>query len=175
MKKPQPRTAQSSKVEPRKANRGDEQQSAAGRTIEAVDVAAIPIEDPFHEKSLAEIDPNKLLFYLCRGKGFGGNLSPRLAQSNHRSLSAVLRTISGETGRSSEGLCCFISAFGVRSKVATNVSRAARLYPRIRTERPEEPIFPRDSQRFSCRSRSCAPFLPLSARRSTADSPIFPS
>lgn len=71
MKKPQPRTAQSSKVEPRKANRGDEQQSAAGRTIEAVDVAAIPIEDPFHEKSLAEIDPNKLLFYLCRGKGFG--------------------------------------------------------------------------------------------------------
>jgi hypothetical protein len=70
--KPQPRSGRSSRADSKNANRVDEQPSGAiGQIIRAVDVAAIPIEDPFVEKSLADKDPGTLCFYLSRNTGCG--------------------------------------------------------------------------------------------------------
>jgi len=67
VKKSQPQRFGSSTADIGNAKYRNRPPSAAlGRVIEAVDLAEMPIQDPLHEKSLAEIGPNRLLAYLSR-------------------------------------------------------------------------------------------------------------
>jgi hypothetical protein len=107
VKKPKPSKARSYEADSENAGRGPEKPSSAfGPAIEVVDVAAVPIQDPFHEKSMADRDFGTLLYYLSRNTGYG-KISAHALRSR---IIEIYRRCYESSGHSEGVICDFVAA-----------------------------------------------------------------